>query len=238
MMDIDRMLRFENKYIVSADWIELLKCRIAGICLQDDFAGNGGRYTIRSLYFDDYFGNAYRDNEIGIEPRSKFRIRIYNGRADVIFLEQKIKIGGKIHKERVRVSRELCGLLLGDEWQMIGYPTENAVFNRFLTAYHTRALRPRIIVAYDREPYVCPEGDVRITLDRNISFSEDVEHFFEKDIFLQPVTETGMDLLEVKFKDFLPDYIYRGISIRQLQQYTFSKYYLCEMYRRKTYDYV
>lgn len=233
MMDIDGMLRFENKYIISAAQDELLKCRITGICFQDDFAGNTGGYTIRSLYFDDYAGSAYRENEIGIEPRSKFRIRIYNAGSDVIFLEQKMKTGGKIHKERVQVSREFCELLLRDEWQRIDYPTESAVFNRFLTAYHTKGLRPRIIVEYDRDPYVYPEGDVRITFDRNISFSDEVEHFFEEDIFLQPVMETGMELLEVKFKEFLPDYIYQGINLRQLQQHTFSKYYLSEMHRRK-----
>lgn len=233
MIKVDGNLRFENKYLVSAGQIELLKCRLEGICSQDDFSDAQGAYDIRSLCFDDFEKSSYRDNEIGIEPRTKFRIRIYNCRSDVIFLEQKTKIAGKIHKDRVRVSREFCELLMRNQWQELEYPVSDAVMNRFLTACHTRGLGPRIIVDYNRETYIYPEGDVRITFDRNISFSDEVECFFEEDILLQPIMIAGKELLEVKYTDFLPDFIYQGINMKQLQQYTFSKYYLCEMYKRK-----
>lgn len=231
-MEYDGELRYENKYIVTNGQTALLKCHLEGICRQDTFSNAEGVYGIRSLYFDDYEGSSYQDNEIGVEPRSKFRIRIYDCSQNVIFLEQKTKIGGKIHKDRVRVNREFCDLLLTDRWQELDYPVSNMVLNRFLTAYHTRVLRPRIIIDYDRDAYVYPEGDVRVTFDRNISFSDEVERFFEKDILLQPIMKTGAELLEVKYTGFLPDFIYQGINIRQLQQHTFSKYYLCETYRR------
>lgn len=230
--EIEDALRYEKKYIVSAGQIELLKCHLEELCPWDDYSDSGGGYTIRSLYFDDYEGNSYRENEIGTEPRSKFRLRIYNYDPDAIFLEQKTKVMGKIYKDRVEVGREFCEALLYDEWQAIDYPVEDSLVNRFLTACHTRLLRPRIIVEYDREPYVYPEGDIRITFDRNISFSEDLEHFFHRDILLQPVMEAGKDLLEIKYREFLPGVLAQGLSVRQLQQYTFSKYYLCEMYRR------
>lgn len=232
-MECDGEFRYESKYMVTNGQIALLKCHLEGICRQDIFSNTEGVYGIRSLYFDDYEGNSYRDNEIGVEPRSKFRIRIYDCSQDVIFLEQKTKTRGKIHKERVQVDREFCELLLRDRWQELDYPVSDRVLNRFLTAYHTRVLRPRLIVDYDREAYVYPEGDVRITFDKNISFSDEVEYFFEKDILLQPIMRTGIELLEVKYTGFLPDFIYQGINIRQLQQQTFSKYYLCEMYRRE-----
>lgn len=232
-MEYDGELRCENKYIVTNGQTTLLKCRLEGICWQDIYSSVEGAYGIRSLYFDDYEGSSYRDNEMGVEPRSKFRIRIYDCSQDVIFLEQKTKIGGKIHKDRVQVNREFCELLLRDRWQELDYPVSNMVLNRFLTAYHTRVLRPRIIIDYDREAYVYSEGDVRVTFDRNISFSDEVECFFEKDILLRPIMKIGTELLEVKYTGFLPDFIYQGINIKQLQQHTFSKYYLCEMSRRK-----
>lgn len=30
-------------------------------------------YHIRSLYFDDYYNSCYNENEIGTDPREKFR---------------------------------------------------------------------------------------------------------------------------------------------------------------------
>lgn len=232
MPKFEERLRYENKYIVTGGQAELLKCHIEGLCVQDAFSGGQGEYKIRSLYFDDYKGNSYRDNEIGIEPRSKFRLRFYNDNPDIIFLEQKMKISGKIYKERTQVTADFYNLLVGDKWEKADYPTSDALLNRFWTAYHTRGLKPRIIIEYDREPFVCPEGDVRITLDKGIAFSDEVENYLRKDLFLQPIMKTGGELLEMKYQNFIPDFLYQGIQLRQLQQYTFSKFYLCEMYRR------
>jgi hypothetical protein len=39
-----------------------------------------------------------------------------------------------------------------------------------------------------------------------------------------------MHLMEVKFDEFLPDYIYRALMLDNLQQTAFSKYYLCRKY--------
>jgi len=232
MIREERLFRYENKYLLTIAQSGLLECRMEGICLRDTFAGDGGAYRIRSLYFDDYEGSSYRDNETGVDPRFKYRLRIYNGKSDVIFLERKIKKQGKIYKERVQVSREFSNQLIQDEWEKLEYPVPNAVINRFLTAYHTRRMRPGIIVEYDRQAYVCPEYDIRITFDKNISFSDETEHFLDGNLFLQPVMDVGKELLEVKYREFMPDFLYQGIHLRQLRQCTFSKYYICETMRR------
>lgn len=232
MREEEELFRYENKYLITAAQAELLECRVDGICLQDDFAGNGGEYKIRSLYFDDYDESSYWDNERGADPRSKYRLRIYDGRDDVIFLEQKIKKHGKIRKDRAQVSREFCCRLLEDAWDRIQYPGDNKVVNRLLTAYHTRRLRPKIIVEYHRRPYICPEGDIRVTFDRDICFSGETEGFFDEDLFLHPVMDVGKELLEIKFREFMPDFLYQEVGIKQLQQCTFSKYYLCETIRK------
>ena len=91
-----RKFRYENKYVINIAEIELIRNRVVGICDFDKYALEDGEYNIRSLYFDNYGSKAFYDNEIGIEPREKFRIRIYNCNSDVVVLERKIKIGGKI----------------------------------------------------------------------------------------------------------------------------------------------
>ena len=93
-------------------------------------------------------------------------------------------------------------------------------------------LRPVIIVEYDRIPYICQEGNVRVTFDMNLCSSNRIDQFLDSDITRNPVSATGMNLLEVKYDEFLPDPIYQSIQSRGLQITAFSKYYLCRRYNR------
>lgn len=70
--------RFRNewKYLISTSEKELLELRMKHLLKKDPNAkGNG--YMIRSLYFEDYFSNAYAEKESGVLMRKKYRIRIY-----------------------------------------------------------------------------------------------------------------------------------------------------------------
>lgn len=224
-MESSVLFRYEKKYIIDNIQLEEQRMRINAVCESDPHAGENGLYNIRSLYFDDYCDSGLVDNEIGIEPRSKWRLRIYNHNDSLIHLEHKIKEQGKIYKESTEVTRDFCCRFLENPDSM-DYPVEDRVINRFLTECFTRGLRPKIIVEYDREPYVCDEGDVRITFDRNICCSNQVDRFFEKDLFLCPVMSLNQQLMEVKYSEFLPSHIHRALDTGRLQQSTFSKYYL------------
>ena len=228
-----RKFRYENKYIVHIAEIEMLRNRIMGICDMDKYALGDGEYNIRSLYFDNYGSSSFYDNEIGIEPREKFRIRIYNCSSDVIVLERKIKVNGKISKDRAVISRELVDAILRDEADNIPVVGDNVLVNRFLLKYQTDYLRPRIIVDYIREAYVSELEDIRITFDKQISFSREVNGFFDETLFLEPVLPVGKELMEVKYTEMLPDYIHQALNLGKLQQSTFSKFYLSEKMRRE-----
>ncbi len=226
------MFRNENKYLISYAQEEYLKMSLRELCEADSHTDEMNRYNIRSLYFDDYDDSAYSDNARGVDNRTKYRIRIYNCDSSVIHLECKQKVNGKIHKEKVLVTQDFCRKLMEDRGEELEYPNENPLINRFLYLYHVKYLRPRVIVEYEREPYIHPDGDVRITIDRNISFSEEIERFFEKDIFQQPILPVGQNLLEVKYTEFLPEFVKDTLDIKHMQRTTFSKYYLCENMRR------
>ena len=96
----------------------------------------------------------------------------------------------------------------------------------------TRRLRPVVIVEYCRIPYVYKNGNVRITLDTNIVSSSAVETFLDPRISGRPVLPVGQQLLEVKYDEYLPDFIYRSLMLPNLQQTAFSKYYICRKYTR------
>lgn len=50
-------------------------------------------------------------------------------------------------------------------------PDYPPLLQKLLLQMRTRLLRPVIIVDYDRVPYVCKDGNVRITMDKNIPAS-------------------------------------------------------------------
>ena len=67
---------------------------------------------------------------------------------------------------------------------------------------------------------------MRITFDRSIRASKDIEHFFE-DVLTIPILPDQISLMEVKYDGILPGYISRLINTGDLQQISFSKYALC-----------
>ena len=87
-----------------------------------------------------------------------------------------------------------------------------------------------MIVEYDRTPFVEKLGNTRVTFDRNIRSSDAVQSFLEKRIPGRPIMPAGRQILEVKYDEFLPDYLCRNLQLSRLRQTTFSKYYLCRRY--------
>lgn len=225
----EQKFRHELKYVISTAQISLLKSRIGCLMKPDPHAGANGIYTIRSLYFDTYTNQCYYENENGTDPREKFRIRIYNHRTDRIMLECK-------HKEKGKTQKTACPLTLEQANQLIhGKPlpqidTLPPLLRKFTLEMRTKGLHPVVIVEYERIPYVYKNGNVRVTFDTQISSSSHVTDFFSDTLPKRPIMPVGQHLLEVKFDEYLPDFIYRSLNLGKLQQTAFSKFYLCRKY--------
>ena len=222
--------RHELKYLISAAQIPLLAGRLCGIMSPDPHASESGIYNIRSLYFDDYQNRCYAENENGTDPREKFRIRIYNHAADRITLECKRKERGKTRKTSSPITIEQCRRLM-EGLPLIDDGTLTPLQRKLNLQMRLRLLRPVSIVEYERRPLVYRNGNVRVTFDTNISSSASVRSFLDESIPRRPVMPVGQHLLEVKFDEYLPDFIYRSLNLGCLQQTTFSKYYLSRRYR-------
>ena len=218
--------RHELKYLVSQAQIPLLKSRIQGFMELDPHVKEKGFYNIRSLYFDDYQNRCFYENENGTDPREKFRIRIYDHLDKRISLECKRKERGKTLKTACVITKEQFNLLLDGSSDFDLQP----LVNKMILQMHTQMLRPVIIVEYERIPYIYRNGNVRITFDTNMSSSNSLKQFFNNDVPRRPIMPSGQHLLEVKFDEYLPDYLYRALNLGQLQQTAYSKYYLCRKY--------
>lgn len=223
--------RHELKYPVTGAQIALLQNRINHLIPLDPHVGDTGSYRIRSLYFDDHYDRCLRENEDGTDPREKFRIRIYNASSERIRLECKRKERGKTHKLSCPLTVEQTKLLMaGKTLPDIG--VQHPLLQKLTVQMLTRRLRPVVIVEYDRVPYVYENGNVRITLDTNICSCSDVTTFLDPEIPRRPVMEVGQQLLEVKYDEYLPDFIYRNLQLQSLRQSAFSKYYICRKFTR------
>lgn len=221
--------RHEFKYLCTDAQLAMLRVRLMSIMPKDIHAGPDGRYLIKSLYFDDFDDQCFMENEDGTGPREKYRIRIYNNDPSRISLECKRKENDKINKKICILTREQYDWLV---WGRQAGRMEELpeLARKLLVLKMCSKMEPKIIVSYERIPYVYRNGNVRITFDRNIASSSKIEDFFRADIGQRQILPSGQQLLEVKYDEYLPDHIYHALSLANMQRIAFSKYYLCRRY--------
>lgn len=215
--------RVEQKFIIAQSQMSILQSRLYDF-MEKDHNQTGNGYGIRSLYFDDYNDNCTKENEAGIGQREKLRIRIYNGDTDFIRLEQKSKYNSYTQKESAVISKQDCIQCMNGEIPVID---ENSPFllKKLYVKMQSQYLHPVTIVEYERSAYIGRLGNVRITFDQNICACSDINSFMDHDIYGVPLFEKGFHILEVKYDEFLPDYLRDILCMCSLQQSSFSKYY-------------
>ena len=227
--DIHReKFRNELKYICSEGELIQLQSRIQMLCDADAHAGPEGIYNIRSIYFDDLQNRYFFENENGTDPREKFRIRTYNASDSRITLECKKKERSMTHKDSCQLSKEQYQKIL--DGTLSASDVNSTLLEKFYLIQEQRHLQPKVIVAYERTPFVYTFGNVRITFDRNIGSSTDISAFFDPYLPVRPILPLGKNILEVKYDELLPNFLYDAMSLGSLRQTTFSKYYLCRKF--------
>lgn len=229
--------RHEYKYICNAMQNEILKTRAESLLHRDLHAGETGVYRVRSLYLDDPYNRCFWENEDGTDQRAKYRIRIYNEDAGYISLEKKLKYRGMTHKNTYKISESLCRTIMEGRLPELqagkgisGEPEAEERLLAVLAEIRGLALRPAVIVEYERRPFVEENGNVRITFDRDISSSHEFRSFLEPRIMTRPVMPPGAGIMEVKWDSHLPSYIRGHMELDTIKWSTFSKYYLCRKY--------
>ena len=90
---MDLQYRHEWKHEISRADLIAIRQRLRAVAEPDPHAVDG-KYSIRSLYFDNLYDKALREKIDGVNRREKFRIRYYNGDTSFIMLEKKSKVNG------------------------------------------------------------------------------------------------------------------------------------------------
>ena len=207
----------------------ILKLKADGLMQKDGNVNEKGSYQITSLYFDDYRNSCFYENEGGTDPRSKFRIRYYNQDREYLKLEKKSKKRGMTLKESCFITPQQCLMLMQG---LIPQPEEETDSRaaKLFEEMRIRKMQPKVIVSYERIPFVYRAGNVRITFDRNLTSSSDIGGFLDGTNAKRPIMQNGMSILEVKWDEVLPLHIKSNMQFDSLQWTAFSKYYLCRKY--------
>ena len=218
-------LRHEFKYLISRADAELLKLRLKHIMEPDPHVGPSGRYTIRSLYFDDFSHSAFYEKVDGIDFRSKYRLRIYNYTLDTIKLEKKEKLGNLTRKTAQSVSRDAAQAL--QDLCPDGTAGNGDLLKELSAKIRGNGIRPMVLVDYDRTPFICRDGNTRITVDENLRTRPFCTSLTASPAAMIPVLEQDQVILEVKYDDFLPGYLADALRDLPKANMAISKFALC-----------
>ena len=239
-MTQDRQYRHELKYKISYPDYLAMRSRLRPVMKADPHAAAGGRYLVRSVYFDNLNDKALREKIDGVAKREKFRIRYYNDDLSYIVLEKKMKIGSLCLKCSAPITEEECRKILsggrssvtdggrgslrnGDLSFMKEHPQE--LVRELYAKMTCQLLRPRVLVSYTREPFIYQSGNVRVTFDSDIRTSLFHQEFLTKEAAGISATDEPQDVyLEVKFDAFLPEVVQDLIRVKGIRQHAFSKY--------------
>lgn len=220
--------RHEYKHSLNYADYKVLKGRLSAVLPHDGNTDANGEYAVRSLYFDTPGDKALREKIDGVNNREKYRIRRYNNDPDFLRLEKKSKIHGLCYKQSVPMTKEeFEAVMKGDLSWMV--QDKRPLIAELYSKMRGQQLKPKTIVDYMREPFVCAAGNVRITLDRDIRTGLFSTDFFNDAL---PTVMAGDEivLLEVKYDAFIPDFIVSLLQLEHRRASACSKYALCRIY--------
>jgi hypothetical protein len=199
-------LRQELKYEIDVLQHQLLQKKLSALLKPDSNMGSRNNYNVRNLYFDDYRDTAFCEKQAGVSHRKKYRIRIYNHSDAFIKFERKTKINHYILKESTRITRGEADQIIAGNLGFLAESKEH-LLRDFYVESRCNLMRPVVVVEYNREAYVHPIGDVRITFDTDLQTGLGPTSFFDCDICTMGVVNQPGVILEVKYNEVIPQYI-------------------------------
>jgi hypothetical protein len=188
--------------------------------------GSRNSYNVRNLYFDDYRDTAFCEKQAGVSDRKKYRIRIYNHSGAFIKFERKTKISQYILKESTRIARGEADQIISGNLNFLAESKERLLRDFYLES-RCNLMRPVVVLEYNREAYVHPIGNVRITFDTDLRIGLGPTSFFDCDICTMGVVNRPGVILEVKYNEVIPQYICGLFPNTIRPRVAIGKFFLC-----------
>ena len=210
--------RHELKYLMDSEQAEAVQEALEEHLVPDRY----WRSTVRNVYYDipDYL-LARRSIERPMY-KEKLRLRSYGAVSDddEVFVELKKKYDSVVYKRRLAM-----GLSDAEAWlrgDAAGPGTQIGEEIGFMTVRYP-GIRPAMLLSYEREAHRSEDGDLRITIDRDIlARTEDVR--LSSDLGGSPVLPEGYTLMEVKTMYGYPGWLTSLLCAERLYKSSFTKY--------------
>jgi len=182
-----------------------------------------GAYLVRSLYFDTFDYQAYKDKLDGFYGRTKFRLRTYSkekSECQFVSVEIKTKKGNTVEKYTSHVPIGYYDSFMeNSHWPEY----QNPVLIDFERSILLRTLKPVVVVEYLREALIDKVGaGVRVTFDHDLQ-SIASETLFSEPFFYNKHFPENI-ILEVKSREVPPAWLNRLIRNHGLKLVAYSKY--------------
>lgn len=222
----ERTLRHEYKFPATTAQCEVLRERFSAV-MTPDTHGDNGCYRVTSVYLDDVYRSAYNDKLIGADTRKKYRIRTYDLSEKLLHFECKYKDRNMTSKRGIWISPGQYHSILKGDYSFVwsgeyeGTILEDASYSNALAL-----LRPSVIVDYNRQAFINPEGNVRFTIDSGFKAGAFSDDMLSENIGYLPV-EDFTAVIEIKYDDYLPSYLEELLGGIELKQESVSKFLLC-----------
>lgn len=229
--------RYERKFYVSNDNLVALRNMLLPLVKPDAFTkkkdGDINEYRIQSIYFDTPKMRFYEEKKDGLENRNKFRIRSYDDYFEgcTAFLEIKKKTGDRISKVRAPFKYDsmedmlIYGLVDGNILPSKSFPNAIESARKYLYYHFAYSLRPLNLVVYEREAYMgLFDKDIRITFDKNVrtALYPQMHELFDCNRLKYLNTEAFV--LEVKYSNKPPNWVFSLVEQFSLKLKAISKY--------------
>lgn len=220
--------RHEWKHEISYVDLLSIRARLQAVA-QPDAHAIGGKYLIRSLYFDNLNDKALREKIDGVNMREKFRIRYYNcDPSKIIHLEKKSKLNGLGTKYSAPLTMaEAQSIVDGNIDWMLASP--HSLIQELYCKMRYQGMAPKTIVDYTREPFIYGPGNVRVTFDYDIRTGLNCTDFLDPNCVMIPAGDAPI-ILEVKWDAYLPSIIRDCVQTPGRHVGAFSKYAQCRIY--------
>ena len=131
------------------------------------------------------------------------------------------------YKRQDRITEEEYNEIINQNYGKINIDNRK-VLEDFINKAKRKNLIPSIIVDYNRQPFIYPVEDVRITFDEDISSGRFNYDLFSEDLLPFRAIEANEIILEVKYNNFLPSTIKKVLDTVPKTRIAMSKFALCK----------
>lgn len=220
--------RFELKYRISPQQYNCVKNALLPYMKLDNYTrvSPSGSYLVRSLYFDTFDFKAYHEKMGGDFGRIKIRVRSYTDQESgdlPLRVELKTRRGSAMEKFSTFIPAWSFSEFL-KTWHWPDNINKNdPVLVEFERLLHLRTLRPKILVAYQREGFASrSREDLRITLDHHVRSASASTLFPQSPFFRDHHRYTT--ILEIKCRNQRPAWLTELVKRHSLKVVANSKY--------------